>query len=62
MLDTNQLCFTCGSAWCGDPPEFAGRSRSTLAILYTLIVAALALMGGGRFSLDAKLFNPKAAS
>jgi putative oxidoreductase len=28
-----------------------------LAILYTLIVLALALMGGGRFSLDTRLKN-----
>lgn len=28
-----------------------------LAILYTLIVATLAFMGGGRFSLDAKYFK-----
>jgi uncharacterized membrane protein YphA (DoxX/SURF4 family) len=34
----------------------AGRDPQ-LAILYTLIVVALALMGGGRFSLDAKWFS-----
>ena len=28
-----------------------------LAILYTLVAGAFVLMGGGRFSLDAKLFN-----
>lgn len=39
----------------------AGRDPQ-LAALYTLSVATLALMGGGSFSLDAKLFNPKAAS
>jgi uncharacterized membrane protein YphA (DoxX/SURF4 family) len=39
----------------------AGRDPQ-LAILYTLTVTTLALMGGGRFSLDAKLFNPKAVS
>ncbi|HEY4415294.1 MAG TPA: DoxX family protein [Verrucomicrobiae bacterium] len=33
----------------GDDPQ--------LAILYTLIVATLVFMGGGRFSLDAKWFN-----
>ena len=32
----------------------AGRDPQ-LAILYTLVVATLALMGGGRFSLDTKL-------
>jgi putative oxidoreductase len=36
----------------------AGRDPQ-VAILYTLIVAALALMGGGRFSLDATFFNRK---
>lgn len=39
----------------------AGRDPQ-LALLYTLTVATLALMGGGKFSLDAKLFNPKADS
>jgi putative oxidoreductase len=34
----------------------AGRDPQ-LAVLYTLIVLVLAFMGGGRFSLDAKLFN-----
>jgi uncharacterized membrane protein YphA (DoxX/SURF4 family) len=38
----------------------AGRDPQ-LAVLYTLIVFALALMGGGRFSLDAKWFNRRAA-
>ena len=33
------------------------RRDPQLAILYTLIVLALTLMGGGPFSLDAKLFN-----
>jgi len=29
-----------------------------LALLYTAVVATFALMGGGRYSLDAKLFSP----
>ena len=41
----------------------AGRDPQ-LAILYTLVVATLALMGGGRFSLDARLESrwPQAVS
>ena len=38
----------------------AGRDPQ-LAVLYTLIVLVLAFLGGGRFSLDAKLFNQKPA-
>jgi len=33
-------------------------SDPQMAILYTLVISSFVLMGGGRFSLDAKWFNP----
>jgi len=45
-------------AGCGDPPKISfSIAIHSSTILYTLIVLALAFMGGGRYSLDAALFG-----